>query len=91
LLDEKKKIVKAACVFGVIGLIEFPEAEGLDEDLEAPDVGRLLREVRDKVTPADRPYGEYTHRIGAVGHAKQLIVLSGKHEWKIIYDSFASK
>jgi hypothetical protein len=80
LLNEQKKVVETTGMLRMRGLVEFPKTEGFDEDLKATDVGSLLREMRDQVPPADGPYGEHAHRIGAIGHPQELVILLREHE-----------
>ena len=68
-------------VLGMGRLVELPQAECLYEDLETANIGGLLREMGNKIAPANGPYGEDAHSIGAVGHAEQIIILRGDHEW----------
>ena len=45
-----------------------------------PHVGGLLREMGHQIASADGPDGEHAHRVGAVGHTEQIVVLGGDHQ-----------
>ena len=61
LLDEQEKVVEATGMLRMERLVQLPETEGLDEDLKAPDVRGLLREMGNEVAAAHGPDGQHAH------------------------------
>ena len=80
MLNKQEEIVESVGVLGVSKLVGLPQAKCLYENLKAPYVGGLLREVRDNIPTAHGPDREHAHCVQPAGRADQFIVVCSKQQ-----------